>query len=97
MTDQPHIEALGEHTYLIRVVEGEDTIEIRMHASPDVMALLPADTDEHRLIEATAAYLIRRQRADDLPARLDLDDVAAGYDSYIEEITSQIVAGMEGR
>ena len=61
-------------------------IEIRVHASPDVVARLAADeTDENRIIEATAAYLIARQRADDLPPQLDLDDVAAAYDGYIDE------------
>ncbi len=64
MAGQPRVEALGEPRYLIRVREGEDVIEIRLHASPDVLSCLPADTDENRLIEATAAYLIRRQRAD---------------------------------
>ncbi len=90
MADQPHIESLGEHNYLVRVPEGEEIIEIRMHASPGVIGRLPADTDEHRLVEATATYLIERQRADDLPATLDLDDVAAAYDDYLTEIGSRL-------
>jgi hypothetical protein len=91
-TGQPHVEALGEHTYLIRVLEGEDTIEIRVHASPAVLAGLPEGTDENRLVEVTAAYLIGRQRADDLPPTLDLDDVAAAYDGYLDEIAAQLAA-----
>jgi hypothetical protein len=91
MADQPHVEALGDHNYLIRVHEGEDTIEISVHASPDVVARIAVvDTDENRIIEATAAYLLQRQRADDLPATLDLDDVAAAYDGYIDDISSQL-------
>lgn len=89
MADRPHVEALGDHNYLIRALEGEDTVEIRMYASPSVLGRLPVDTDENRVIEATAAYLIQRQRADDLPATLDLDDVAAAYDGYLDDISTQ--------
>ena len=86
MASQPQVEDLGQHNYLVRVVEGEDTIEIRMHASRETVACMPADTDERRLVEVTAAFLFGRQRADDLPASLDLDDVAAAYDDYVTEI-----------
>ncbi len=90
MTDKPRVQALGDHNYVIHVEEGEDTIEIRVHASPDVVARIAVvDTDENRIIEATAAYLIARQRADDLPTALDLNDVAAAYDGYIEDISNQ--------
>jgi hypothetical protein len=97
MVDQPYVEALGEHTYLIRVLEGEDTIEISMRATPEVVAQLPDDTDELRLIEVTAAYLIARQRADDLPAAFDLDDVAAAYEGYLDDIAAQLSVGTDRR
>lgn len=88
---QPHIEPLGGHHYLVRVREGEDTVEIRMHASPAVVRRIAVDhTDETRIIDATVAYLIQRQRADDLPGSLDLDDVAAAYDGYIDDIHTQL-------
>jgi hypothetical protein len=91
MANQPHVEALGDHNFLIRVREGEDTIEIRVHASPGVVQRMAVvDADENRIVEATAAYLIQRQRADDLPATLDLDDVAAAYDGYIDDIHTQL-------
>lgn len=95
MADGPQVEALGDHTYVVRVLEGDDTIEIRVHSSPAVLDQLPVDTDEKRLVEATAVYLIQRQRADDLPATLDLDDVAAAYDDYIDDISTQISTEMD--
>ena len=89
--EQPHVESLGKHDYLVRVREGDDTVEIRVHASPAVVhRIAVVDTDETRIIEATAAYLIQRQHADDLPVNLDLDDVAAAYDGYIDDIQSQL-------
>jgi hypothetical protein len=90
MAGEPRIEALGEHNYLLRLREGEDTIEIRVYASPAILGRLPAGTDEYRVVEATVAYLIHRQRADDLPASLDLDDVAAAYDDYLTQIGNQL-------
>ena len=90
MAGEPYVEALGEHNYLLRVLEGEETIEIRIFASPTILALLPAGTDEGRVVEATAAYLMHRQLAVDLPASLELDDVAAAYDDYLSEIGSRL-------
>ena len=90
MVDLPHVETLGEHRYLVRARQGEDTVEIRVHASPDVIARLTTDeSDETRIIEATAAYLIARQRADDLPPQLDLDDVVAAYEGFEDDLREQ--------
>lgn len=86
MADRPQVEDLGQHNYLVRVIEGEDTIEIRVHVSRETVARMPADADERRVVEVTAAFLFSHQRADDLPATLDLDDVAAAYDDYFTEI-----------
>lgn len=91
MTDQPRVESLGDHDYLVRVRQGEDTIEIQVRATPTVIARLTSDeTDETRIIEATAAYLIARQRADDLPPQLDLDDVAAAYAGFEDALRQQL-------
>lgn len=91
MAGQPLVQSLGEHDYLVQVCEGEDLIEIRVHATPAVVARIAAsETDEDWIIEATAAYLIARQRADELPTTLDLDDVAAAYDDYIVELRGQL-------
>jgi hypothetical protein len=87
MTDQLHVEPLGGHDYLIRAREGEEQVEIRIQASADVVQRLGLrGVDEARIVEATAAFLIERQLAVDLPPTLDLDDVAAGYDNYLSEL-----------
>ena len=46
--------------------------------------------DEQRVVEATAAYLIARQNAEDLPEQVDLDAVAAAYDDYVEDLHRQL-------
>ena len=86
--DQPALEALGDHDYLVRLQQGEDTVVLRMHADPAVVERI-AD-EEQRVVEATAAYLIARQSADELPEQVDLDDVAAAYDGYVEDLQRQL-------
>jgi hypothetical protein len=57
MSEQPQVEALGEHNYLVRVREGEDLIEIRVHASPAVVARVAVvNADENRIIEVKRVY-----------------------------------------
>ena len=86
--DQPALEALGDHDYLVRIQQGDDTVVLRMHADPAVVERI-AD-EEPRVVEATAAYLIARQSADELPEQVDLDDVAAAYDGYVEDLQRQL-------
>lgn len=91
MTSPPTVQRLDEHEYLVRLNEGDDVIEIQLRATPAVLARIGVvDTDEGRVVDATVSYLLARQRADDLPAKLDLDDVAAAYDGYIEDIRHQV-------
>jgi hypothetical protein len=94
--DQAQIEAAGEHRYVITLREGEDLVQIRLHADAATVALIANDRlDERRLVEETLRYLVRRQRADDLPPALDLADVAAGYDTWIDEMRRQVNASGE--
>ena len=86
--DQPAVEALGDHDYLVRLQQGEDTVVLRVHADPAVVERI-AD-EEQRVVEATAAYLIARQSVDELPEQVDLDDVAAAYDGYVEDLQRQL-------
>ena len=85
---QPALEALGDHYYLVRFQQDEDTVVVRVHADPAVVAQI-AD-DEQRVVEATAAYLVARQSADDLPEQVDLDTVAAAYDGDVEGLQHQL-------
>lgn len=85
---QPELEALGDHDYLVRFVRDEDTVVVRVYADPAVVAQIAEN--EQRVVEATAAYLIDRQSADDLPEQVDLDAVAAAYEGYIADLHRQL-------
>jgi hypothetical protein len=88
--EQPGIEGLGDHDYLVRVPLGDDFVTIRMRANPEVVAGIAGDADESSVIEATIAYLTARQSADELPGQLDLDDVVAAYDGYLDDLHKQM-------
>ena len=87
------IQSLGDHDYLVRVRQGDDVVTIRLRANPEVVARIAgADADESRVVAATMDYLAARQRSDELPEQLDLDDVVAAYDDYVDDLTSKSVA-----
>jgi hypothetical protein len=86
-TNDAQIETTGAHIYLIRVSVDEEAVEVTLHADPETVARLAVEgADERRIVEATTAYLIRRQRPDDLPPSLDLADVAAAYEDWFDNM-----------
>lgn len=93
MGDGATVEGVGDHTYLVHLHDAEGAaVEIRLYASPAVVASLMAvhGADEDEIVEATTAYLLARQRADDLPTFLELDDVAAAYEGYLEDLQRRL-------
>jgi hypothetical protein len=89
-TNPPVIEALGDHDYLVRVAQDEDLVTIQIRANPDAVARIAGpDADETRVVAATVAYLTARQRPDDLPEQLDIDDVIAAYDDFVDQLQNE--------
>lgn len=96
MSDEPTAEALENHIFLLHLPGPEgDAVDIRVYASPDVLARVGAvdPADDYRVVQATAGYLLARQRADELPPFLELDDVAAAYEGYIEDLGGRLGTG----
>ena len=93
MNGEPMAEALENHSFLLHLPGPEgDPVDIRVYASPEVLARLGAvsPVDEYRVVQETATYLLVRQRADELPAFLELDDVAAAYEGYIDDLRGRL-------
>jgi hypothetical protein len=85
------IEPVGEHTFLIRLGQGNDVVEVVLHLDAATLAAVaPHAMDERRVARETMTFLTERQRADDLPASLDLADVAAAYDDWVEEMRTRL-------
>jgi len=93
MTERVDIESCGDHSYLVHIREGEETLLIEIRASAGVIGQLGvAESDEPRVVAATTDFLIEHQLAVDLPALIELDDVAAGYDNYLSELGDRLAA-----
>lgn len=88
---EPAIEGLGGRRYLAHFVGGEEPVVSELEGSSEILDRLGLqDTDELRLMQATAKFLLSRQLAVDLPPVIDLDDVVAGYDDYIELMRNEL-------
>jgi hypothetical protein len=85
---QPHIEALGDHEFLVRTDDGGVTIRVR--ADPEIVAQIAGpDGDETAVVAATVAFLTERQDADELPEEMSLDDVVAAYGDFVTDIQAR--------
>jgi hypothetical protein len=85
--DTPHVENLDDHLFLVSVGEGDDRVSVRFYADPDFVDLVGGGTaDERWIVEAATDFLLRHQRADDLPDTVDLAAVAAAYDDFVIDI-----------
>lgn len=91
MRNETTIDALGEHRFLVRTRQDDDAVEVLVRASPAALARFSdGGADEVRVIEAVFAYLVTRQRADDLPPELDLDDVLATYQDLEDDVRRRL-------
>lgn len=88
-----HAEPLGDHDYLVRVADGRSTVESRFQATTEVVDMMNVpETDEKRVVEETVVFLAEHQDLVDLPQMVDLDDVAAAYDHYVDEVGRRLAA-----
>lgn len=87
----PEIEPLDDDRYLVRIQDDEGPTTILVRASAAVIARLSHDNiADIRVIEAAIEYLVARQRADDLPSQLDIEDVAAFYGDFENELRQRL-------
>ncbi|MBR7825030.1 hypothetical protein KDK95_01840 [Actinospica sp. MGRD01-02] len=91
MSEQIEVEALGDHDYLVRVRHSTGVEESRFRVTPEVLAKIGASEDDgRRVVEQSAALLLAHQPAIDLPAMVDLDDMAAAFDDYLPRLRERI-------
>lgn len=87
----PRIEDLGEHRFLVSVDADDDPVEVQVYVDPAVLERIGlAIADELSIVSAAMDFLLERQHADDLPSRVDLDEVAGVYEGFVEDIRGRI-------
>ncbi|GGW72778.1 hypothetical protein [Streptomyces xantholiticus] len=85
------VQPLGDHEYLLRVPGDAREAEFRFRVSPNVLKDLGVDsTAEQFVVRETAAFLLEHQPVMDLPPMIDLEDVAAAYDGYLNELRERL-------
>jgi len=87
----PGIDVLGDHRYLVRAWQDDEVVEVLLVATPDVVARIAGEaTAESAVVDASVAWLLERQRVDELPAEVDLDDVAAAYADFETDLRRRL-------
>jgi hypothetical protein len=91
MADELRMESLGEHRFLLTSRDSDELVEVQVYADPAVVKRIGLEgVDEQRVIRAAADFLLERQRADELPGKVDLDDVVAAYDGFIDDMRERV-------
>ena len=92
MISQPTIEAMDDHRYLVRATQDDDVVDVSVRVDPDFGQRLGITASGPEIVGAAMAFLLQRQRMDDLPAQLDLEDIAAAYGEFAERLRSALDA-----
>lgn len=87
------VEELRDHYYLVRAGVDDTTAETRFFLDPAALdGLGLAGADPLEVVRVTAAFLLERQRIDDLPTQVEMEDVAAAYPDCVEALREQLGA-----
>ncbi|GHE09725.1 hypothetical protein [Klenkia taihuensis] len=83
------IEPQGDGQYVVRLTDGEETMETWFRLTPEALAELGVDAgDEADLVERTVVFLRKHQEVPDFPDIVEIEDVLATYPDYREAVTS---------
>ena len=79
------IERQAEHQYVVQLRDDDEVTESWFTITPAILdRLRRGGEDEEHFVRRTAEFLVRRQGVADFPSIVDLEDVIATYDDYVE-------------
>jgi hypothetical protein len=82
------IETQGQHQYVVHLRDERDVGESWFNFTPGLLDDLRADDrSEEDLVRRTAEFLVERQDVADFPQIVELEDVIAAYDDYIDFVS----------
>ena len=85
--DDIEIDAQGDNSFLVVQPSELEDVRTLVTVTPEVMDRLGAD-DEEDVVRRTVLFLRRHQEVADFPEVIDLEDVIAGYDDYLEAMAA---------
>jgi hypothetical protein len=88
MTTSIEIETQGDHQYVVRLRDDYEACETWFNITPALLdRIRVGGEDEERVVRRTAEFLVARQGVADFPDIVELEDVIATYDDFIEVMT----------
>jgi hypothetical protein len=85
--DDIEIDAQGEDRFLVVQASELEDVRTWFTVTPEVLDRLGTDDGED-VVRRTVLFLRRHQEVADFPEVVDLEDVIASYDDYLEAMTS---------
>ena len=85
--DDIEIDAQGENSWLVVQPSELEDVRTFVTVTPEVMDRLGSD-DEEDVVRRTVVFLRRHQEVADFPEVIDLEDVIASYDDYLEAMAT---------
>jgi hypothetical protein len=85
--DDIEIDAQGENTFLVVQPSELEDVRTWFTVTPEVMDRLGAD-DEEDVVRRTVLFLRKHQEVADFAETIDLEDVIASYDDYLEAMAA---------
>jgi hypothetical protein len=85
--DDIEIDAQGDDSYLVVQPSELEDVRTFFTVTPEVMDRLGSD-DEEDVVRRTVLFLRKHQDVADFPEFVDLEDVIAGYDDYLESMAN---------
>ncbi|MCT9869825.1 hypothetical protein [Paenarthrobacter aurescens] len=87
------IELVNHNEYLVRWASEGQTGESLVHTNPEFLAEVGlGGFDEQLIVEETTAYLAEHQPVIDFPQTVDLEEIAAAYTDYAEQLKARLDA-----
>jgi hypothetical protein len=85
------IEPVNQNEYLVRWRSEGQTGESLVHTNPEFLAEAGLDGfDEQLVVEETTTYLAEHQPVIDFPQTVDLEEIAAAYGDYAEQLRARL-------
>ncbi|MDI2034901.1 hypothetical protein [Paenarthrobacter nitroguajacolicus] len=88
------IELVNQNEYLVRWAAEGQSGESLVHTNPEFLAEVGLEGfDEQRVVEETAAFMAEHQPVIDFPQTVDLEEIAAAYADFTEQLKARLQAG----
>ncbi|NLH69492.1 MAG: hypothetical protein GX454_04845 [Brooklawnia sp.] len=97
MDSMPRVERMDDQRYLVSAVSDDDDVQIVVEITPEVRKWgHRRGYAEQSVVEAAINYLVARQRVDELPTKLFLEDVDAAHDDFRSTIVAWLDEKKDG-